>query len=75
MLFSTVALWPVKAEVNLSRKHSSHTLVDSIISKAISMAPIYENIVQDYYANLYIKGHLDIKKRNFGLRSLPKMFR
>ena len=51
------------------------TSVDSIISNVIERAPVYENIVHDYRAHLYVKGHLDMKKRNFTFRYIPKMFR
>ena len=51
------------------------TAVDSIISNVIERAPVYENIVHDYRAQLYGKGHLDMKKRNFTFRYIPKMFR
>ena len=36
---------------------------------------LYETIVSDYRANLYIKGKMDIQKKNFILRYVPSMFR
>lgn len=41
----------------------------------MTFAPFYEKIVNDYRADLYIKGKLNIRKKNFMFRYLPKMFR
>ena len=41
----------------------------------MTFAPFYEKIVNDYRADLYIKGRLNIRKKNFMFRYLPKMFR
>ena len=49
--------------------------VDTVIANAIKYAPKFEKIVDDYKAQLYVKGHLDLKKKNFTFRYLPKMFR
>ena len=38
---------------------------DSIIERVMTFAPLYETIVSDYRANLYIKGKMDIQKKNF----------
>ena len=48
---------------------------DSIIGRVMTFAPLYETIVSDYRANLYIKGKMDIQKKNFILRYVPSMFR
>ena len=37
---------------------------DSIIERVMTFAPLYETIVSDYRANLYIKGKMDIQKKN-----------
>lgn len=49
--------------------------VDSILHNVMTYAPLYEKIVSDYRADLYIKGKLNIRKKNFIFRYLPKMFR
>lgn len=49
--------------------------VDSIIERVMTFAPAYENIVNEYRANLYIKGKINIRKKNFILRYVPSMFR
>ena len=48
---------------------------DSIMEKVIFFAPLYERIVEDYKAELYIKGKLNIRKRNHIMRFIPSMFR
>ena len=47
----------------------------SIIERVMTFAPLYETIVSEYRANLYIKGKMDIQKKNFILRYVPSMFR
>ena len=64
-----------RAKDYLSIFHSGNTVVDSIVKNAVMYAPMYEKIVQDYRADLYIKGHLDIPKKNFTFRYVPKMFK
>lgn len=49
--------------------------MDSILYNVMTFAPFYEKIVNDYRADLYIKGKLNIRKKNFMFRYLPKMFR
>lgn len=48
---------------------------DSIMEKVIFFAPFYASIVDDYRAELYIKGRVNIKKKNHIIRFLPTMFR
>lgn len=47
---------------------------DSIMNHVRIFAPLYETIVSEYRAGLYIKGRMDIKKKNFILRYVPSMF-
>lgn len=49
--------------------------VDSIIARVMTFAPFYEGIVNEYRASLYIKGKMNIEKKNFILRYVPSMFR
>lgn len=48
---------------------------DSIMRKVIFFAPLYRHIVSDYRAQLYIKGKVNIRKKNHLLRFMPSMFR
>ncbi len=49
--------------------------VDSILSNMLKFAPSYGRIVNEYNANLYIKGELHVVKKNALFRYLPVMFR
>ena len=48
---------------------------DSIMDKVIFFAPFYERVVDEYKAELYIKGWANIRKKNHLLRFIPSMFR
>nr|WP_083808280.1 DUF5686 family protein [Bacteroides helcogenes] len=48
---------------------------DSIMDKVIFYAPFYERIIDNYKAELYIKGRVNIRKKNHILRFIPSMFR
>ena len=48
---------------------------DSIMKKVIFFAPFYESIIDDYRADLYIKGKVNLRKKNHILRFIPTMFR
>ena len=64
-----------EAREAVSSNNSNKVLIDSIVDKAISQAPFFEKIVQECRADLYIKGHLNIPKKNFAFRYVPKMFK
>lgn len=48
---------------------------DSIMDKVLFFAPLYESVVDDYQAELYVKGQINVRKKNFAIRYLPTMFR
>lgn len=50
-------------------------LADSIMERVIFFAPFYESIVESYKAELYIKGKVNVRKKNHLIRFLPSMFR
>ena len=45
------------------------------MKKVIFFAPFYETITDDYKAELYIKGKVNVRKKNHILRFVPTMFR
>ena len=63
------------ANLVLNPYTSQEISADSIIEGVMTFAPSYESIVSDYRANLYIKGKMNIQKKNFILRYVPSMFR
>lgn len=48
---------------------------DSLMRHVYSFAEYNSRIVDQYRAELYIKGRLHVAKKNFGLRYVPHMFR
>lgn len=50
-------------------------LADSVVERCIFFAPTYANLVHDYRAKLYMKGRLNITKKNFMFRYIPQMFK
>ena len=48
---------------------------DSLMERVIFFAPMYEEAVAAYKADLYIKGRIHVKKQNFLLRFWPSIFR
>ena len=59
------------ASLVLNPYTSQEISADSIIERVMTFAPSYESIVSDYRANLYIKGKMNIQKKNFILRYVP----
>lgn len=49
--------------------------VDSILQKVIFYAPVYETLVTDFKAEMYMKSRIYIRKRNHLIRYLPSMFK
>lgn len=64
-----------EANVVVDPLSKSPVSVDSILNNVMTFAPFYEKLVSDYKADLYIKGTVDIKRKNFILRYVPSMFR
>lgn len=80
LLFFLVTLCPVIAnrpsnEQNFPSHGNSQVSVDSILSKVIQFAPLYESAVEEFRADLYMKGKLYIRKKNLLFRYAPFMFK
>lgn len=50
-------------------------LADSIMQKVTFFAPHYEKLIDSYKAELYVKGRVNLRKKNILLRFVPSMFR
>lgn len=59
----------------LNPNTNQYISADSILERVMIFAPSYQTLVSDYRANLYIKGKMNIQKKNFILRYVPSMFR
>lgn len=44
------------------------------MTQVMNFAPFYEQIVQEYRADLYLKGEFEVKKKNLAFRYLPTLF-
>lgn len=64
-----------KADSILNSYTQKPISVDSILNNVMTFAPLYEKIVADYRADLYIKGKLNVRKKNLLFKYLPSMFR
>ena len=48
---------------------------DSIVKRLIAVAPEYNSLIEEYMANLYTKGYVNVKKRNILINFVPFMFK
>lgn len=64
-----------KADIVFDPVTKAPVSVDSILNNVMTFAPLYESVVADYKADLYIKGMIDIKRKNLILRYVPSMFK
>ncbi|MCD7898482.1 MAG: DUF5686 family protein [Bacteroides sp.] len=48
---------------------------DSVLKKVQNFAPLYETLIEDYRAELYVKGRVFVRKKNFLFRYAPSMFK
>ena len=74
LLFSVFQKANAENAVDERDKQLQH-LADSVMERVFYFAPFYANIVESYNAELYIKGKVNVKKRNFIIHYLPTMFR
>ena len=48
---------------------------DSILQNIFQFSPFYSKIVDEYKADVYLKGHVKVHKKNRLIRYIPSMFR
>lgn len=66
--------WRAAVAEALRRKRAVAREADSIMERVRFFAPFYDGLVDDYRAQLYIKGEVDVHRKNFLIRFLPSMF-
>lgn len=70
---------PLAVKVDSARVYSfsasRHTDADSLMERVRFFAPFYDGLIDEYKARLYLKGVIDVKRKNVFLRFLPSMFR
>jgi hypothetical protein len=75
-LFLVLLMMPVAALARRAdRRLKESQLADSVVEKTIFFAQAHSNLVHSYKAQLYMKGHLNIVKKNFAFRYIPQMFK
>lgn len=55
-------------------KRGSDRQVDAIMEKIYAFAPVFEKTINNYSAEIYIKGKVHIRKKNGLIRFFPTMF-
>lgn len=51
------------------------TVPDSVLQSIFQFSPFYSHIIDEYKADLYIKGRMKVHKRNHFIRYVPSMYR
>lgn len=68
------SIFSVRGQVSFSPILNEPLTGDSIIRHVIENADWYAHIVGSYHADLYVRGHLKVYRRNALLRVVPSMF-
>lgn len=72
MLLFPLSLW---AEENKGPIPDKPLVPDSILNNIFEFSPFYSKIVDEYKADLYLKGRVQVHKSNKLVRYIPSMFR
>ncbi len=75
LLVCTVGLAQVLKAEPMSVVVEESENADSIIKHVINSSPHYAHMVDEYYANLYVKGRVKVHRRNLLIKLVPSMFR
>lgn len=54
--------------------HGKPELPDSILTNVIFFAPFYKDIIEEYEADMYVKGKMHVGRQNHLIRIVPSMF-
>jgi hypothetical protein len=68
-------LLPLTLTARTAGQRNTDQLADSVVERVIFFAPTYSGLVHSYRSQLYMKGRLNMTKRNFLFRYIPKMFK
>ena len=72
ILLFPLSLW---AEENKGPIPDKPLVPDSILNNIFEFSPFYSKIVDEYKADLYLKGRVQVHKSNKLVRYIPSMFR
>ena len=65
----------ILAEENKERMPEKPLVPDSILQNIFQFSPFYSKIVDEYKADLYMKGRVKVHKSNRLVKYIPSMFR
>ncbi len=68
---SAVSVDSVEEQTPVTVRHND---ADSIMERVRFFAPFYDGLIDEYKAKLYVKGVMEVKRKNIFLRFLPSMF-
>lgn len=71
---SSFRLWGFETN-SASSSGNTSVSVDSILNKVIFYAPLYETLVSEYNAEMYVKNRVYVRKKNLLVHYIPAMFR
>ena len=54
---------------------STSTDLDSLLQNIYNSSPVYEDTIEEYRAQLYVRAFLDIKKKNIIFRHIPHLLK
>lgn len=66
---------PLMAEEDKGRVQEKPEVPDSILQNIFQFSPFYSKIVDEYKADLYLKGRVKVHKSNRLVKYIPSMFR
>lgn len=75
MLFCVLCPMAVQAGDKPVGMSGKPAVSDSILQCIFQFSPFYSRIIDEYKADLYLKGRLKVHKRNHLIRYVPSMFR
>ena len=75
IFFSFVYCLPVTAREERVKKVYEEEVADSILQNIFQVSPLYSKIIDEYEAELYMKGSVKVHKQNRLIKYVPSMFR
>lgn len=75
LFFAAPSIKMMGGEVDSTARASRPTLAETVVEEVIKHAPEHGGRVEDYRADLYVKGRMYVRKKNALLRYVPAMFR
>lgn len=77
MLLFLLVMIPVVSKAERDRKYlpEKEVMSDSIMQQVFLFSPLYSKMVDEYHADVYMKGRLKVHKTNKLVKYIPSMFK